>query len=316
METPSVNPTDSIKPASAVAVLNTDKQRARSLWQDAFNHLIHDRLTMIALIVLLLLTVACVLGPPIIESDLHIDVNSIDTVNAFLPPGASGHILGTDDLGRDQLIRLMYGGRISLAIAYLSSVLIVVIGVGLGLLAGYYGGWIDDLITWMVTTLSSIPPLFLFLVIAALFQPTVEWLIVILALTGWIGTSRLVRGEVLTLKERDYVLAAQALGASNRRLLLQHIFPNLMSIVIVTGTIIAGNLILIESGLSYLGVGVQPPTPTWGNMLTDARTYFVRGTHLVIWPGALILITVMCFYLVGDGLRDALDPHHSRHTGS
>jgi peptide/nickel transport system permease protein len=123
-----------------------------------------------------------------------------------------------------------------------------------------------------------------------------------------------VRGEVLTLKERDYVLAAQALGASSARLLLQHIFPNLMSIVIVTGSIIAGNLILVESGLSYLGVGVQPPTPSWGNMLTDARTYFVQGVHLVIWPGVLILVTVLCFYLVGDGLRDALDPHRSRHT--
>jgi peptide/nickel transport system permease protein len=290
------------------------QQRARSLWQDAFAHVLRDRLTLGALIVLLIMTVTCVLGPPIIENALKIDVNSTNTKDAFLAPGASGHILGTDYLGRDQLIRLLYGGRVSLAIAYLSSVMIIAIGVTLGLLAGYYGGWVDDLIAWVVNTLSSIPPLFLFLVIAALWQPTVEWLIVILALTGWIGTSRLVRGEVLTLKERDYVLAAQALGASTTRLLLQHIFPNLMSIVIVTGTIIAGNLILVESGLSYLGVGVQPPTPTWGNMLTDSRTYFVQGVHLVIWPGILILITVMCFYLVGDGLRDALDPHHSRHT--
>ena len=128
-------------------------------------------------------------------------------------------------------------------------------------------------------------------------------------------------GHGMGVLARDYLpdmlwpqMHAQALGASSSRLLLRHIFPNLMSIVIVTGSIIAGNLILVESGLSYLGVGVQPPTPTWGNMLTDARTYFVQGVHLVIWPGALILITVMCFYLVGDGLRDALDPHRSRHT--
>jgi peptide/nickel transport system permease protein len=291
-------------------------QRARSLWQDALTHVLPDKLTVGAFVVLFLMTLICVLGPPLIENALKIDVNGTNTKDAFLAPGVAGHMLGTDYLGRDQLIRLMYGGRVSLAIAYLSSVMIVVIGVTLGLLAGYYGGWVDDLIAWIINTLSSIPPLFLFLVIAALFQPSVEWLIVILALTGWIGTSRLVRGEVLTLKERDYVLAAQALGASTSRLLLQHIFPNLMSIVIVTGTIIAGNLILVESGLSYLGVGVQPPTPTWGNMLTDSRTYFVQGVHLVIWPGVLILITVMCFYLVGDGLRDALDPHHSRHTGS
>lgn len=150
--------------------------------------------------------------------------------------------------------------------------------------------------------------------IAAIWQPPVEWMIIILALLGWVGTSRLVRAEVLSIKEREYVLAARALGASDFRLLVSHIFPNLMSIVIVTGSIIAGNLILVEAGLSYLGVGVQPPTPTWGNMLTDSRTYFVQGVHLVIWPGIMILITVMCFYLVGDGLRDALDPHQSRHS--
>jgi peptide/nickel transport system permease protein len=302
--------------AQPIVVITKDDattRRARTLWYDALTHLLRDRLTMGALTVLLLLTAVCYVVPPILESN-GINVNRTNTPEAFTAPGMNGHILGTDHLGRDQLIRLLYGGRVSLAIAYLSSVMIVLIGVTLGLLAGFYGGWIDDIIAWMVNTLSSIPPLFLFLVIAALFQPSVEWLILILALTGWIGTSRLVRGEVLTLKERDYVLAGRALGASNLRLVIMHIFPNLMSIVIVTGTIIAGNLILVESGLSYLGVGVQPPTPTWGNMLTDSRTYFVQGVHLVLWPGVLILITVMCFYLLGDGLRDALDPHHSRHT--
>ncbi len=300
--------------ASIITLKTEPSERASSLWQDAITSLLRDRLTLIALILLALLTATCVLGPPIIENGLKIDVNRTNTPESFLPPGTNGHILGTDHLGRDQLIRLLYGGRVSLAIAYLSSVMIIVIGVTLGLLGGYYGGWIDDMIAWMVNTLSSIPPIFLFLVIAALWQPSVEWLIMILALTGWIGTSRLVRAEVLSLKERDYVLAARALGASNFRLLFNHIFPNLMSIVLVTGSIIAGNLILIESGLSYLGVGVQPPTPTWGNMLTNSRTYFVQGTHLVIWPGLLILVTVMCFYLIGDGVRDALDPHHSRHT--
>jgi peptide/nickel transport system permease protein len=296
----------------ATATLNiTPRERARSLWQDAISHFLRDRLTISAAIILALLTAVCYLVPPIIENVLKIDANRTNTPESFLPMGVENHILGTDHLGRDQLIRLLYGGRVSLAIAYLSSLLIVLIGVGLGLLAGFYGSWIDDVITWLINTLNAIPPIFLFLVIAALWQPSVEWLIVILALIGWVGTSRLVRAEVLTLKERDYVLAARALGASNARLLLQHIFPNLMSIVIVTGSIIAGNLILVEAGLSYLGVGVQPPTPTWGNMLTDSRTYFVQGTHLVVWPGLLILVTVMCFYLVGDGLRDALDPHRA-----
>jgi peptide/nickel transport system permease protein len=187
----------------------------------------------------------------------------------------------------------------------------ILIGVALGLIAGYYGGRVDDLITWIVTTLSSVPTLFLLLIAAAFWTPSAELLIVILALLGWVGTCRLVRGEVLSLKEREYVLAARAVGVSNSRLLVNHILSNVLPIVIVTMTIIAGNLILIESGLSFLGVGVQAPTPTWGNMLTDSRSYFNIGTHLVIWPGMLIMVTVLCFYLVGDGLRDALDPRSS-----
>ena len=187
----------------------------------------------------------------------------------------------------------------------------ILIGVALGLIAGYYGGMADDLITWAVTTLSSVPTLFLLLIAAAFWSPSPQLLIIILALVGWVGTCRLVRGEVLSIKEHEYVLAAQAVGVSNFRLLSRHILANILSIVIVTMTIIAGNLILVESGLSFLGVGVQPPTPSWGNMLTDARSYFTVGTHLVIWPGLLIMMTVLCFYLLGDGLRDALDPRSS-----
>ena len=283
-------------------------QKTRTLWQNAVLHILHDKITLLAMLVLGSMTLLCVLGPPVIENMLGIDVNRISIPDRFLPQGTAGHLLGTDHLGRDQLIRLMYGGRISLAIAYSASFMTILIGVALGLIAGYYGGRIDDLITWMVTTLSSVPPLFLLLIASAFWTPSAELLIVILALLGWIGTSRLVRGEVLTLKEREYILAARALGASNTRLLVLHILPNILSIVIVTMTIIAGNLILVESGLSFLGVGVQAPTPTWGNMLTDSQSYFAIGTHLVIWPGILIMITVLCFYLIGDGLRDALDP--------
>jgi peptide/nickel transport system permease protein len=295
-----------------VNLAETDVSRSRTLWQDGIRHLLRDPLTMLALIVLLLLTVICLFGPPVVETVLKVDVTRTNVPDRFLTPGAEGHILGTDYLGRDQLIRLMYGGRVSLAIAYAASLMIILIGILLGLLSGYYGGRVDDVVTWGVNTLSSIPPLFILLIVAALWQPSAEALIIILALTGWVGTTRLVRAEVLTLKQRDYVQAARALGATDSRLILSHIFPNLMSIVIVTGSIIAGNLILVESGLSFLGVGVQPPVPTWGNMLTDSRTYLVSGVHLVIWPGILIMITVMCFYLVGDGLRDALDPHRVR----
>lgn len=283
-------------------------RQSRSFWRDALAFILRDRLTILAISVLIIATIVCMGSPLVIENALNLDVNETSVPNRFKLPGQDGYPLGTDQLGRDQFLRLIYGGRVSLTIAYLASVLTVFIGITLGLLAGYYGRGVDDLISWGVNTLSAIPPLFLLLIASAVWEPSAEVLIIVLAALGWVGTSRLVRGEVLSLKERDYVLAARALGASDLRIVVSHILPNVFSIVMVTMTIIAGNLILIESGLSYLGVGIQPPTPTWGNMLTDSRSYFVTGVHLVFTPGILIMITVLCFYLVGDGLRDALDP--------
>ena len=290
-------------------IANAEARRfSRSFWRDAFDFILRDRLTIFAVVVLLVLTLVCSLSPVVIERFSDLYVNDTNIPDRFKLPGEDGYVLGTDQLGRDQFLRLIYGGRVSLTIAFLASVLTVFIGITLGLLAGYYGRQVDDLISWGINTLSAIPPLFLLLIAAAVWEPSTEVLIVVLAALGWVGTSRLVRGEVLSLKERDYVLAARALGASDFRIVIFHILPNVFSIVMVTMTIIAGNLILIESGLSYLGMGIQPPTPTWGNMLTDSRSYLVTGLHLIFLPGILIMITVLCFYLVGDGLRDALDP--------
>ena len=293
-----------------IAKLADDQNRrySRSFWRDALSFIRRDRLTILAITVLVIASIICVGSPLVIEHMLDLDVNNTSVPNRFKQPGQDGYPLGTDQLGRDQFLRLIYGGRVSLTIAYLASVLTVFIGITLGLLAGYYGRQVDDVISWGINTLSAIPPLFLLLIASAVWEPSTEVLIIVLAALGWVGTSRLVRGEVLSLKERDYVLAARALGASDFRIIVSHILPNVFSIVMVTMTIIAGNLILIESGLSYLGVGIQPPTPTWGNMLTDSRSYFVTGVHLIFAPGILIMITVLCFYLVGDGLRDALDP--------
>jgi peptide/nickel transport system permease protein len=300
---------ENVSAASKVAILNDDSmQFSRSFWLDAILYLIRDKLSLVAIGTLILLTLICLVGPYYVENRLGVDVTRTRVGDRFMAPLTEGHLLGADELGRDQLIRLLYGGRISLAIAYSASFMIISIGVSLGLISGFYGGIVDDIITWLVNTLSSMPPLFILLIVSALWSPSPQILVVILALLGWFGTCRLVRGEVLSLKERDYILAAKALGASNFRLIFIHIFPNVLSLVIVTGSIIAGNLILLESGLSYLGLGVQPPTPTWGNMLTDARNFLATGVHLIIWPGVLIMITVLCFYLIGDGLRDALDP--------
>lgn len=263
---------------------------------------------MLSIIILLALTLSCLILPPIVEQATGFDSNSTNVMDRYAAPGENNHILGADQLGRDQFVRLLYGGRVSFGIAYLASFLSITIGVVIGIIAGFYGGVIDDLIMWFINTLASIPQLFLLILVSTIFSASPGTLVVILGALGWITSCRLVRGEVIALKERDYILAAHAMGASSWRIALYHLSPNVLALITVALTINAGTLILIESGLSFLGLGVQPPIPSWGNMLTSARTYFNTGPHLVVWPGVLITITVLCFYLVGDGLRDALDP--------
>lgn len=296
---------DTALPSTVTRLSAPPKQRY--FWQDALSYLVRDRLTMLSLIGLIILTLGCLIGPVIIENVLRIDINRTSIADRYTPPGPE-HLLGTDNLGRDQFYRLIYGGRISLGIAYFASALSIVIGVALGMIAGFYGGWVDDVLIWFINTLESIPSIFLLLIASTIWSPSPVVLIVLLAVFGWAGTCRLIRGEVLSLRERDYVLAARALGAPSLRLMISHILPNVISTLIVSLTISAGTLILIESGLSFLGLGVQAPIPSWGNMLTDSRTYFAKGTYLVIWPGVFIAVTVLFFYVLGDGLRDALDP--------
>jgi peptide/nickel transport system permease protein len=286
----------------------SESANSRSFWGEALHQLRRDRLTLAAMSLLLVLTLGCIFAPPFIEHQLNLNANRTDVLNRLKPPGFHNNILGTDSLGRDQLVRLLYGGRVSLGVAYGASFMSMTIGLVVGLIGGYYGGRIDDFITWVVSTLSAIPFIFLLILVAVIFSPSPETLIILLGVLGWIGTSRLVRGEVLTLKERDFIVAARALGAPTSHILLRHLLPNLISLVIVSLTIDAGGLILVESGLSFLGLGVRAPTPSWGNMLTDARKLVVTGTHLIYWPGIMIIITVLCFFLIGDGLRDAFDP--------
>jgi len=295
-----------------VTQLNTvEKNQERSFWNRMIRQILRDRLTLMALSILFIFTVASFFGPTIVENALHVDVEDASVRDRYLPP-SSEHILGTDQLGRDQFIRLLYGGRISLLIAYSASLLAMTIGVAVGTLAGYFGGAIDDILTWVISTLSSIPSLFLLLIASAIFSPSPEVLVMILGFLSWIQIARLVRGQILSLKRQDFVLAAQALGSSDLRIMIYHILPNVISIALIAVTISAGNLILVESGLSFLGLGVQPPTPTWGNMLSDSRSYFSYGIHLVVWPGTMITLTVLCFFLLGDGLRDALDPRNRK----
>jgi peptide/nickel transport system permease protein len=273
----------------------------------AVRRILRDRLTMAAIGVIFVLIILSALAGVISTNVLKVDPNATDLLATFEPPSAE-HWLGTDQLGRDQLSRLLYGGRISLAIGFSATAVSMTIGIAIGLIAGFFGGFVDDFIMWFINTLQSIPFLFLLLIIVALFAPDPIWFVLILGFLGWMGTSRLVRGEVFSLRERDYVTAAKALGASRITLMMRHVLPNAIPIVIVITMIDVGAVILVESALSFLGLGVQPPTATWGNMLSNAQSYFHLGTHLVIFPGLLITITVLCLYLLGDGLRDALDP--------
>ncbi len=292
--------------------LAEEEFKSRSLWQDALIYLWRDRLTMLAIVILVFLTLLSLFGPPLAQHFFDLDPNRTSVLDKYALPGEKDYLLGADQLGRDQFVRLMIGGRVSLSIAYAASILSITIGVALGIIAGYYGGVIDDLFVWLITTLTSIPSMFLLLIAASIWSPSPPVLIIILALLSWVETARLVRGQVFSLRERDFVMVAYSVGTPPWRIMTTHLIPNLLPIVIVNLAITSGSLILAESGLSFLGLGVQPPTSSWGNMLTNSRTYFAKGVHLVMWPGILISLSVMCFYLVGDGLRDALDPRTLR----
>jgi peptide/nickel transport system permease protein len=235
----------------------------------------------------------------------------LDAYHVLLPP-SSAHWLGTDELGRDVLTRIIYGARISLKVGFVSVGIAAFIGTVAGLFAGYYGGWIDQVLMRFVDIMLCFPTFFLMLAVIAMLEPSIWYIMIIIGLTGWMGVARLVRAEVLTLRERDFILAARAIGASDLRIIFVHILPNALSPVIVTATLGVAGAILTESALSFLGIGVQPPVPSWGNMLTAGKDYLEFAWWLSLFPGLAILVTVIAYNLVGEGLRDALDPRSSR----
>jgi peptide/nickel transport system permease protein len=287
--------------------ISEEQRFGESLTTLALRRLRRDTLTLIAIAVLIVLTLLAVFAP-FISNALGVSYTNTNVSDSFLPFGAPGHILGTDDLGRDHLARLLYAGQVSLGIGFVAALLSLGIGVSLGVITGYYGGFVDDVTNWIIATLSSIPSLFLLLIISAVLSPGPLTLVLVLGLLGWTGTTRLVRGETLSLREREFIVGARAIGASPWRVMFVHIMPNLFSVIVVTLAIDIGSLILVEAALSFLGLGVKPPIPTWGNMLTNAQTFFTHGPHLVLMPGLLIFVTVLCLYIIGDGIRDAFDP--------
>jgi ABC-type dipeptide/oligopeptide/nickel transport system permease subunit len=267
----------------------------------------HDRLTLAAAAVLITYAVLAILAEVIATQAIGTTPTRIDMRNAVAPP-STAHWLGTDEFGRDQLVRVLYGARVSLLIGLSAALINLTAGVLLGAVAGFYGGVVDDVVVWLINTLRAVPTLILLILVGALFRPGPEGLAVVIGLIGWPGIARVVRGQMLSARERDYVLAARAVGATNRRLIGRHLVPNVLPIALIILGQDIGQVILLESALSFLGLGVQPPVASWGNMLANAQRYFSSGLWLVLAPGWFIFSTVLSLYLIADGLRDALDP--------
>jgi len=266
--------------------------------------------SIIALVIVLLVTFAPFFTPYTAYQQ--------DLLNRFQPPSAE-HWMGTDDLGRDMWTRVLYGGRISLSVGLLAMGVSIIFGSLIGLVSGYYGGWVDSILMRITEIFLSIPRLFVLLAMGMLLRtlnlpnmPAGSFvpLSIVIGALSWMGTARLVRASTLELRDREFVQAARALGASDARALLQHIFPNVASPIIVSATLGLASAIISESGLSYLGFGVQLPTPTWGNMLSNTQNQMTTAPWTAIFPGLMIFIVVIAINYLGDGLRDALDPRH------
>jgi peptide/nickel transport system permease protein len=286
------------------------RRASRGLWSDAWYRLRRDRLTLAAMAVLIVLVALSAAAPLFSEHVFKFRFEQQDLLKAYTKPtfAEPQYLLGADEIGRSQVVRLLYGGQVSLLVGFGSAFFSLTIGVTVGLLAGYLRGRVDDAITWFITTLVSIPGLYLLLIVSALFRPSPLTLIAVIALLAWPGSALYVRGQTFALREREFIIAARTIGASTPRILLRHILPNVAPLIIILTAIDIGGIILLESALSYLGLGITPPTPSWGNLLTNAASYFVRAPFLVFSPGLMIFLTVLCLYLIGDGLRDALDP--------
>lgn len=286
------------------------------LWRRFLTH----RLAVGSALLLLVLSLAA-FAAPLVESLMGLDANKVNLLGRFAPPSAE-HPLGTDELGRDLLLRLLYGGRVSLLIGIVAALCAAIIGTAIGLLAGYYGGLLDALLMRLADGVIALPLLPLLIVLAAVDltklglpdalatseQASLYRIVVLIALVGWTTVARLVRGATLSLKAREYVRAAEAMGAKAPRIMLVHILPNAVSPIIVATTLSIGNVILLESVLSFLGLGIQPPIASWGNMLTNAQELIWSAPALAVYPGLLIFVTVIAFNFLGDGLQDALDP--------
>lgn len=276
------------------------KNESALVWQ----RLRKNKMAMIGLAITITLILIAIFAPLIAPYDPY----TVDWSQSLQAPGEGNHLLGTDQLGRDIFSRLIYGSRISLRVGIITQLISMTIGIIMGALAGYYGGKIDELISYLINLFFAFPSLLFAIAIMATLGPGLNNIFIALGVVGWPGLARIVRGQVMQLKGEEYVEAIKALGGNDYKIIFRHILPNCLAAIIVTVTLGVASAILSEAGLSFLGLGAQPPEPSWGLMLSMGRTYVTTKTWLTIYPGLAIMLTILGLNLLGDGLRDALDP--------
>jgi peptide/nickel transport system permease protein len=286
---------------------------AQSYWNESWERLRSNRLGVAAGALIVVFALIAIMAPLLSTVLTHFQPQTINLDSTFARPGGAGHILGSDELGRDTLTRLIWGARVSLGVAFLTVAMSLTVGTFVGMVAGYYGGWIDDVLMRFVDMVLAIPAIFLFILMSILIRPNAVTLAAIVASVGWGSVARLVRGEVLSVKQRDFILATRSIGASDARMMIRHLLPNVLPVLIVAASLGVGQIILVEAALDFLGLGIQPPTPSWGNMLTNAQSYFFRSGWLVALPGITIFMTVLASNLFGNAVRDAFDPRLKSH---
>ena len=279
------------------------EHQTRTYWQDVWQRLRHHRVALVALIVFGLIILYSTAGP--LSSSYSF--SKTDLRSRLLAPSQE-HYFGTDELGRDIALRIMVGGRVSLLVGFSVSLISLLIGIVIGATSGYFGGHLDSVLMRFTDIMLSIPSLPLLLILSRYGGGSVLSIILILSVFSWMGLARIVRGTILSIKQRDFVEAARMTGARNGRIVVRHILPSTLAPVIVNATLTLGFAIIAESSLSYLGLGVQPPTPTWGQMLIGAQQFMETAPWLALIPGMFLFVTLLCINFLGDGLRDALDP--------
>ncbi|CAH8707597.1 ABC transporter permease [Paenibacillus thiaminolyticus] len=274
----------------------------RMKWRNVLTQVKEQKAAIAAIILLAVFALAAIFAFLV-----PYDPNKIVVTERLLPPSAA-HWFGTDDYGRDYLARALYGGRVSLSVGFLAMAIAVIVGTAVGTVSGYFGGWIDNVLMRMVDILMSIPSFFLMLILNAYLKPGITTIILIIGMLSWMNIARIVRAETLSVKEREYVLYARVSGQNTLAIILKHIVPNIMSTIIVAATINIASAILMESSLSFLGLGIQQPNSSWGSMLNNAQGFIGEAPYLALFPGLFILLTVLSFNVLGDVFRVAFEP--------